>query len=223
MKIKFTQKEKDEIYKAVEAAEEKTSGEISTAVIKESSDYILFEFLFMISFGIFAGILLLIFGPQWQSFWNSLSWTLEPFQLSSISIATVFIVMGLAYLLANTPFMDRIIVPKRVMARMVYQKAIYHFFNAGLTNTTDRTAVLIFISLNERRVELIADKGISDKIEAEVWQSIVDKLIGKIVEGKTTNGLIEAIEECGKILKKEFPQPRKVKDQLSNSVQILED
>lgn len=223
MKNKFTQKEKDQIYKAVKAAEEKTLGEISTAVIKESSDYILFEFIFMIAFGVIAAILLQIFGPQWQSFWQSRSWSLEPYHLSSISIAAIFLVMGGAYLVANTPFIDRLIVPKKVMARLVYQKAIFHFFNAGLTNTTERTAILIFISLNERRVELIADKGISDKIESEVWQSIVNNLVDKITKGEISPGLTEAIGECGKILKKEFPQTGKGKDQLPNSVQILED
>lgn len=219
----LTKEQMDKISQAVEAAEKGTSGEISTAVIKESSNYIVFEFMFMIIFGFVAALLLQILGPGWQSFWEGRIWSLESYQLSSISIGTIFLVMGIAYLIANTSLIDRLIVPKKVMARKVAQKAAFHFFDAGLTHTTERTAILIFISLNERRVELIADKGISDKIKSEVWESIVADLGKKITCGDMSGGLVDAVGACGTILKKEFPQKGNGKNQLSDSVQVVED
>jgi len=221
-KITLSTKERESIIQAVEEAETKTSGEISTAVIKESSDYIFYELAFCVAMGLLTALLLVAFGPAWQQFWFSLHWDMQAWQLQAFSFLMVFLVMGLSFPIANSPFIDRLIVPRKAMAQQVREKAYLHFLQSGQTETEGRCAILLFISLNERRVELVADCGINAKIEDSRWQEILNRLVGEIRKNRLSKGLVQAISECGEILQKEFPLKGRKKDQLSNSIQILE-
>lgn len=221
-KIHLSKKDRDAIVQAVEEAEKKTSGEISTAVIRESSDYIFYELLFAVAAGLLTALLLVAFGPAWQKLWSTLRWNLQANQLVALSMALVFIVMGLAFIAANTPFVDRLIVPRRIMEQRVREKAYLHFLVSGQTETEGRCAILLFVSLTERRVELVADCGINQKIEDKRWQEILSALVGSVRKDQLAKGLLQAVKDCGDILQKEFPLKGRKKDQLSNSVQILE-
>ncbi|MDA3851294.1 MAG: hypothetical protein PF447_08455 [Spirochaetaceae bacterium] len=221
-KIKLTPKDKEAILQAVTQAEKNTSGEISTALIKESSDYVLYELSLSLLAGLLAALAFHIWGSPWQNLWNNLRWGLTPSQLSSITSVAIFIIIGLTFLLANTAFIDRLIVPKSIIRQRVKDQALLHFFKSGLTETKDRCAILIFISTNERKVELIADSGISAKIEPKEWAALVDSLTGSIKENQMTTGLIKAIEQCGSLLSLHFPQKEEKKKQLTNTIQILE-
>jgi len=220
--IKLSKKEKEAIVKAVTEAEKGTSGEISTAVIRESSDYIFYELMFALALGLLTTITLLIFGRSWYQFCHSLSWNLTAPQFMGFSLGLVFLVMGLGFLLANTPMMDRLIVPASIRAAKVKERAILHFFTAGLTETDQRCAVLIFVSVNERRVELLADRGINEKIDSEQWNQLVEELITRIKAGEISQGIINAVEQCGELLKKHFPQKGAGTNQISDTIQVLE-
>ena len=93
---------------------------------------------------------------------------------------------------------------------------------SGVYNTKDRTGILIFISILERRVELLADSGINEKIPQGKWQNIVDNIIQGIKEKNVTAHLIESINDCGDLLAQHFPiQPDDV-NELSDEIDILE-
>lgn len=117
---------------------------------------------------------------------------------------------------------DRLIVPKRVMKQKVKERAVRHFMESGVYNTRDRTGILIFISFMERRIELIADKGINEKIPQEKWNSIVENIIQGIKSDKVIEKLKESILECGKLLEKHFPIKSDDTNELSDDVTILE-
>ena len=71
--------------------------------------------------------------------------------------------------------------------------------------TKDRTGIMIFISLLERRVEILADCGINEKVEKDYWNNLVSSLISKIKSGNTIDGIVGAIDTCGKSLMHFFP------------------
>ena len=93
---------------------------------------------------------------------------------------------------------------------------------SGVYNTKDRTGVLIFISALEHRVELLADKGINEKIPQEKWDSILNHIIDGITSGQLVKHLSESISECGKLLAEHYPiQPEDV-NELKDDIVILE-
>ncbi len=221
-KIFFRNEDLEKIKKAVQEAESKTSGEIAIAFIRESDTYTSYELLFAFFCGFFYFLILMFFSQRIEFFMQQLLWGYSSSYLLMAYGFTTFLVMAATYLLANVSFIDRVIVPRLVMMRKVNQRAVRHFMESGVYNTKDRTGILIFISSLERRVELIADRGISEKIPQEKWDFIVSHIIDGIKSKQTVKHLTEAIAECGNLLAEHFPiQPDDV-NELKDDIHILE-
>lgn len=221
-KIKFSKEEKEKIKASVKEAESKTSGEISTGFIKESDNYAVYELTFAVFTGLVYFIAMLFFTDSIEESIKNMFWEYSPLYLLIFYGFSTFLVIAIVYLLANIPFIDRLIVPKAVMRQKVNQRAERHFLESGVYDTKDRTGILIFISYLERRVELLADKGISEKIPREKWDAIVGHIIDGIKSNQLVKHLSESIRECGNLLAEQFPiQPDDV-NELKDDIHILE-
>jgi putative membrane protein len=108
------------------------------------------------------------------------------------------------------------------MRDKVRKRALRHFTESGVYSTRDHTGILIFISLLERRVEILADKGISEKIPQNEWDDVIGGLITSIRENQMADGLCRAVELCGRKLAIHFPVKPDDTNELSDSVDILE-
>jgi len=212
----LTSDEKTRISDAVSAAEADTGGEIVTAIIPESDDYAFRELLFGIGGGIITFIVISLFITPFEAlidrlFWND-SVLLIPLIMTGVSLIT-----GAAfYFLLQIPALDRFIIGKKVMAEAVRNRALRHFVESNAYNTVDNTGVLLFISILERRVELIADRGINEKVAPDSWDRIVSSLVRGIHEKKTADAIIRAIEEIGTVLAEHVPPRPDDKNELSN-------
>jgi len=223
-KVFFNSSELDKIKKAVQEAEQKTSGEITTAFIKESYDYAVYELIFALGMGMLYYFLLTFFYQNLQNLINSLSWNeINSGYLSTIFYgASTFLIILIFYMIGNTSFIDRLIVPTKIKRAKVRERAIRHFFESGTQNTKDRTGILIFISFLEKRVELLADKGISDKIDQSEWDEIVENIVSGIQKNKMTDSIIQSITRCGDLLGKHFPIKSGDENELEDEIIVLE-
>ncbi|MBN2657872.1 MAG: TPM domain-containing protein [Spirochaetales bacterium] len=219
----LSEEDNKRISDAVSRAESKTSGEIVTAIIRESSDYAFHELLAAMFGGFIFYTVCLLSYSSIASWLERTFWTYkETWPTVVIGVGTILF-MGLLYLLANLEGVDRLIVPASTISMKVKRRALLFFSEAGLFDTRDRTGIVIFISLREKRVELLADKGINDKVGKETWNDIVDELIIDIKHGKMVEGLVKAVENCGDRLIEHFPIKPDDENELSNQVHILED
>ncbi|MDC7241329.1 MAG: TPM domain-containing protein [Spirochaetales bacterium] len=222
-KVILSEEEQSAIAQAVKKAESRTSGEISTAVIAESSDYAFFEVRAAVVFAVLLYILQLQIFHGLEAFvsslvWNSPAW-LVPLFMGAVSL----IGGGLFYFFSNLPAVDRVIIPKNIMAKRVRARALMHFTESGVYQTKDGTGILIFISLLEKRVEILADEGISSKMPEGEWESIVSEMTASFGDKKISEGLIGAIERCGRRLEEFFPKPEGNENELSDNIVILEE
>ncbi|MDY6915223.1 MAG: hypothetical protein SVM86_02765 [Candidatus Cloacimonadota bacterium] len=220
--FKFSEQDKQKISEAVEQAESKTSGEIATAFIKESYDYAIYELLFAVVIGFIYFTVLMFFWSDIQNIFQGMFWDYNVSYLLIFYGFSTFLIIAIAYFIANISYIDRLIVPAKVRKDKVHEKALQYFMLSGVSYTRDRTGILIFISYLEKRVELLADSGINQKIEQHEWQNIVDHIVAGIKEDKLTDNLVEAIADCGKILQKHFPIKEDDENELSNNIEILE-
>ena len=221
-KINLKQDDLKKISSAVKEAESKTSGEIATAIIKESYNYAVYELLFAVIIGFIYFVVMMFFVGNIESRLQSLFWDCHIGHLLIFYGFSTFLVIALFYFLGNISTIDRLIVSKKIRQQKVKERALRHFMESGVYNTKDRTGILIFISILEKRVELLADSGINEKILPEKWQSIVDNIIQGIKKKNVTSHLIESINECGELLTKHFPiQPDDI-NELSDEIDILE-
>lgn len=222
--LNFSDSELEKIGKAVKEAEKETSGEIKVAFIRESYDYAKYELFFALIAGFLSLGILLLFSGKVEVFIKNMFWEYSPAYTAIFFGIFPFLIITIFYLLANLSFIDRLIVPGSVKKRKVHERAVRYFAESGIFNTRDRTGILIFLSFLERRVELIADKGISKMIPKERWEGIVSHITDGIKSGKTVENLVDSVNDCGKILSEadKFPIKPDDENELEDDVSVLE-
>jgi putative membrane protein len=87
----------------------------------------------------------------------------------------------------------------------VRQRALSAFYEKGLYKTRKNTGVLFFLSLLERRVWVLADKGIYEKIDQETLNRFATIVSQGIRDGRACDALCDAIRRSGELLTKYFP------------------
>ncbi len=98
------------------------------------------------------------------------------------------------------PFVDR-----REMSEAVEEASIRAFYHGKVHETRHRAGILIYISLFERSVRVLADTGIDSKAGPEAWQEIVALVTKGIERGTQGEAIIEAVDRCSGLLSRHFP------------------
>ena len=74
-------------------------------------------------------------------------------------------------------------------------------------DTPHHNGVLIYLLLAEHAIELVADRGIAERVAPAEWQAMVDRLGLALQEGHVEQGLTRALEEVSAVLVAAFPEP----------------
>ena len=128
----------------------------------------------------------------------------------------VFLLMGLLgllilkflivrYLLAIMP-LRMLVTPKATKARRVRRRAILLFRTAAEARTRGRTGVLLYISLDEHRAELVADRAINEKVSPDAWGDAMATLVDALRQDRAGEGLAAAVTQVGAVLALHFPR-----------------
>ena len=197
----FTEQDKERIRQAVVAAESKTAGEIIPMIVTSAARYTEIELLGLVA-GLCAGILV-----EW--FWSD-PWGSPYFQLWPVIGALV------GFLISRLPAVKRVLASRDRIGEAVHTLALASFTDKGLHHTRDHTGILILISLLEHRVEVLADRGINEKVSHGTWDEIVHSITAGIKSGHACDAYCKAIERCGDILATHFPRQTDDKDELPN-------
>jgi uncharacterized membrane protein len=94
------------------------------------------------------------------------------------------------------------------------------FFRLKMNETRDKTGILIFLILKERKFHILADEGINKKVPEDTWNNICSEMQQKFQKGYFCNGIIYGVESVGKILSEHFPIKADDTNELSNEVVI---
>jgi putative membrane protein len=121
-------------------------------------------------------------------------------------------------LLRGLPVLKRLFISRADMAEEVGEAALTAFYRHRLAETRDRTGILLFVSVYERRAVVLADKGINAKVAPETWQQVVELVLRGIREGRRAEGLCEAVTRCGQLIASQFPIRAGDKDELRNLI-----
>ena len=101
-----------------------------------------------------------------------------------------------------------------------HELAIRDFEKLGMANTKHKTGVLIFIILDERYYDILADEGIHKKIDDHIWVSIEEKIKEEFPKEGYLNGILHIIDRVGDVLKKEFPGTPEEVEEFSDDVVV---
>jgi putative membrane protein len=149
---------------------------------------------------------------------------LSPFWLDAKAIAFIqLLVFILAVLVMRFPPLALRLIPKQVRYWRASNLARRQFLDHNLHHTRGETGVLIFVSEAERYVEIIADRGIHNKVGPQQWEGIVTAFVEALRRGETLQGFLACIEACGALLRQHVPATgERNEDELSNRLIVLE-
>jgi putative membrane protein len=95
----------------------------------------------------------------------------------------------------------RFLIGAHRMEESTARRAKEVFFDRGIARAKARDGVLIFASLLERRVVVLADEAVRGKVPAEAWRPAIDALIAASADGRVADGLVAAVEKAGAALR----------------------
>lgn len=199
---KLTPAQNKRIAAAITAAEKKTSGEIFVVVAHRADDYRLVPVLW-------AAVAALV-----------LVWPLLLF--TALDMPTLLFVqaaMFLGWCIALTPDAIRLrVIPPPLAASNAERAAREQFLSHGIHQTKGRTGVLIYAALAERRVEIVADDGIAQKVDQAEWDAIAEEVCAGARGERLAAGLADAVRHSGELLARHFPPKKRNRDELPNRV-----
>jgi len=208
----FTEEERERIRRAVEQAERVTKGEIVPMIVPASALYREAGYRMGLMLALLALALLLTIEIYW------LPWGWHAGNAGGLLLAVVA-AYGLGQWLGRLPIVIRFVTSRERMAHKVALRAEQAFYKHGLHNTKGRTGILILVSLLERRVHVLADKGLNDRVPAGTWDGLVNGIIDGIRTGQATDSICAAIATCGALLAQVSPvgsgdNPNELRDSL---------
>jgi putative membrane protein len=194
----FTDAEQERIRQAVQQAEQVTRGEIVPMIVPASALYREAGYRTGLMLALLALALLLTIEIYW------LPWGWHAGNAGWLLLAVVAS-YGLGQWLGRIPMVIRLVTSRERMAHKVTLRAEQAFYRHGLHHTKGHTGILILVSMLERRVHVLADKGINDHVPAGTWDGLVNGIIDGIRTGNATDAICAAIAKCGALLAEVAP------------------
>jgi len=203
--MSVSEQDRSRIATAIRAAEAKTSGEIVCVLARTSTD------------ATAPPILLAALAAL------ALPWLL--LALTEMSVQGILVLQIAAFfVLAAVLCLPRVrvaLLPRATRRYVAHRAAMEQFTIRGMARKKDRTGILIFVSLAERYVRIIADEGIAGCVRQSEWQSAVDALVAHTRDGRIAEGFIAAIEACGNVLAAHFPRTETTRDELPDRIYLV--
>ena len=199
--------DKTRIKDAVAQAESGTAGELVVVAARRSSDYAFLRSVGALGVSVVVTWELLLATPLQHHF--------------LVLMAQVPLFFALFGLLGLGPLL-RTIVRRPVRQEKVMARALRAFIEEGVTETRDRSGVLIFLSQAERQVVILADKGINDRVEPREWETDVGTITSAIKQGRAGDGVVLAVERIGALLAEAFPPRPDDTNELSDTVREVD-
>jgi putative membrane protein len=201
----------DRIHAAIAEVEAKTSGEIFCVVAGQSATYRETPFAWGAGVALALPPILLLLGlrPQalaapleggWLSGQGGHAMTIALFAYAALQGVLFAVVFALVFI----PALRVRLTPGFSKREHVHSRALEQFAHRRHASRAP-TGVLIYASIAERRVEIIADEEIHEKVGEAFWDAAVNAVLERIKAGAAADGLILAVRRCGEALAEHFP------------------
>lgn len=94
------------------------------------------------------------------------------------------------------------------------------FDELGMNRTALRNGVLIYVSVADRQLAVIGDRGIQQHVGSDFWQTVVEEILRDFRTDRPAAGLVAGIGLLAEALAAHFPRHADDSDELSNDVSI---
>lgn len=99
-----------------------------------------------------------------------------------------------------------------------YQRAVEVFNKLEMYKTVSKSGILIYLATEDKKLAIIGDKGIHDKVGTDYWTKIVVEVKQLFNQKSVFDGVNYGVEQVGKVLIEHFPEHNKPVNELSNEI-----
>ena len=220
--LKLSDGDRDRVSAAIVAAEAKSSGEI-VAVATPISDAYHDVGLHWALVPLFAVLAWAAWWPTALVWWYDLlfgGWSPDPTLSELLTLLMFFAALKFTVALLIMKWMPLrlALTPAATKHRRVRRRAVAIFQAAAAGRTTGKTGVLIYLSMAERRAEIVADEAILKMTDDHAWGEAMHALILDTREGRPGDGIVAAIERVGAVLAEHFPRSADDKNEIPDKL-----
>ena len=95
--------------------------------------------------------------------------------------------------------------PLQFLRTTTRKRAEALFGQLGVWDTENNSGVLVYVQLVDRRIEIVADRGISGRVEQAEWNAICRQMEQSFKRRQYAEGALQAIESITRLLAQHFP------------------
>jgi putative membrane protein len=218
----MTEADHEKVSAAISAAEGSTAGEIVVGVTETSDSY----HDVALHWAVLVLIAVLAWAAAWPSalrwWWDTLvgAWGAEPSLRQLLTFLMVLAVAKFTVVLLILKYMPLrlALTPGATKTRRVRRRALTVFKSAAERRTSGRTGILIYLSMRERRAEIIGDEAITSVTTPETWGEAMHVMLEDVREGRIADGMVAAIEKIGVVLAEHFPRSAEDKNEIPDKL-----
>jgi len=86
-------------------------------------------------------------------------------------------------------------------------RAIELFSQLRVWDTRNNTGVLIYLQFADRKIEIVADRGISARVRQQDWDAACAAIAAEFAAGRFEQGVLAGIERISQLLQQHVPPP----------------
>src|SRR5438552_13301521 len=204
-RAKFDQAASDALARAVRDIEKDTDAEIVIVVRGRSGIYRHADYLCGAIVALIGLIFVLLSPFEFHTYW--------------VPIDVVLLFAAGAFLSSRSDMIRRLLTAKNFRAQAARNGAAAMFYEAGIANTHAENGLLIYLSLLERRLEVIADRGILKAVPPLKWNHSVFEL-KQIAQNPDSEKLVKAVRDLGRVLAEHMPPTGENSNELADGARI---
>lgn len=223
--MRMTAEDRDRVTAAVTAAEAGTDGEIVTVVARASDAYHDVALHWTLLAMLLVLALLAAFPQETVERLHLLIDPWAPAVSTRAALTIALFLLAVTFLICRLVLAWRplrlVLTPGATKARRVRARALAIFRAAAEKRTAAGTGVLLYLSLDEHRAEIIADAAIHDRVPDETWGAAMAALVGPLREDHPADGMVAAVGQIGLVLGEHFPRTPGDTNELPDRLIIL--
>ena len=207
---RLSEADHDKVSAAIAAAEAKSNGEIVAVATPISDPY------HDVALHWAVAVLILVLAwaawrPDWLQYWYDAvtgGWHAEPTLGELLTFLMILAVLKFTAVLLILKWMPLrlALTPGPTKHRRVRRRAVAVFKAAAERRTVGRPGVLIYLSMAERRAEIVADEAILKVTDEATWGEAMSELLAEVKAGRIGDGMVAAIARVGTVLAEHFPR-----------------
>jgi putative membrane protein len=186
----LTPEEHRRIHAAVAAIEQSTAADLDIVVTRVSDRYSLYPLVWAAAAALALTVLAVLLRPAMAG--------------RAALLLQLSIVIVLTLVFDWLPIRLKL-VPEQVKRAHARQLAHREFAAQYARGGVQRNRILLFVSLGEHYVEIIADHETYASVAGTLWDQTVGDFVAAVKAGRIADGVLAAIEACGAVLRSRHP------------------